>query len=47
MVGIPIRLDVLSVMLWVQPVVKGYQQMAKVAASIKRVNKFSRGRTFN
>ena len=37
-VWIPIRTDVLSVLIWVQTVCKGYQQTTKVAASNERVN---------
>ena len=33
MVLIQIRMDILSVLIWVQTVCKGYQQMTKIAAS--------------
>ena len=36
--GFQIKTDVLSVLTWVQTVCKGYQQMAKVAASKDKVN---------
>ena len=36
-VWIQIRTDILSVLIWVQTVCKGYQQMTKVAASLERV----------
>ena len=35
---IQIRADILSVLIWVQNVCKGYQQTTKVAASKERVN---------
>ena len=36
-VWIQIRTDILSALIWVQTVCKGYQQMAKVTASKKRI----------
>ena len=39
MVWIQIRTEILSVLIWVQTIHKGYQQMTKVAASKERVNK--------
>ena len=36
-VWIQIRTDILSVLMWVQTVCKGYQQTTKVAASKERV----------
>ena len=38
MVWIRIRIDVLLVLIWVQTICNGYQQMTKVAASKERVN---------
>ena len=38
MVWTQIRTDILSVLIWVQTVCSGYQQMTKVAASRDRVN---------
>ena len=40
-VWIQIKTNILSVMIWVQTVCKGYQQRTKVAASKKRVKQFS------
>ena len=37
-IWIQIRTDVLSVLIWIQTVCKGYQQKTKVAASKERVN---------
>ena len=39
-VGIYIRTDLLSVLIWVQTVCKGYQQMTKVTIRKKRVKHF-------
>ena len=36
-VWIQIRTDILSVLIWVQNVCKGYQQMTKFAGSMQRV----------
>ena len=41
-VWIQIRTDILSVLIWVQTVCKGYQQMTKVATSKERVNETMR-----
>ena len=38
MVWIQFKTNFLSVMIWVQSVCKGYQQMTKVTASQERVN---------
>ena len=38
MVWTKIRTDIMSVLIWVQSICKGYQQMTKVAASKERVN---------
>ena len=37
MIRIPIRTDLLSVLIWFQTVCKGYQQATKVAASKERL----------
>ena len=43
-VWIQIRTDIMSVLIWVQMVCKGYQQMTKVTASKERVNPQSANR---
>ena len=45
MVWIQIRTDILSVLIWVQTVSKGYQQTTKVATSKKRDKESSSQKT--
>ena len=41
-VWIQIRPDILSGLIWVQTVCKGYKQATEVATSVERVNKYSK-----